>query len=423
VPQQLSAPAGGTGAEQAKRGRKRKARSGLVRLGARVTERARFARCGRVPILEGDQRRRVEVRVLETGKPEDPRVAHYAGVQLCGCVWLCPVCGPNIRQKRAVELDRAAVQWIDRYGAGSVMLLTLTLPHDEGERLTTVLGALQKGRAALMSGRGWQELKARFGLAHYVRAHDFTFGFNGWHPHDHDVLFSRRVLAAGELEELRELLAARWGDAVARQYRRRPSLEHGVQLEQARSLKDVNRYVCQVVVGSEDRFADDIIPVAYEVTRGDLKTSRRSGHLTPWELLELTQDRRQRDDAAELWLEYERGTKGVHAIQWSRGLRRELALEPEQSDEELVAQEVGGETVYTFPDVEWWRLCRLGHPLELGILDAAERDGGMGIRRRLIELGIRAPPPGCRHATKEPLGGGSWVCLDCGELANCDNLA
>lgn len=349
------------------------------------------------------------------------RVAHFAGLHLCGAVWLCPVCGPKVRQRRAVELDQAAGRWLERYGAGSVMLLTLTLPHDDGEQLGDVLGAVRKGYGLLMSGRAWQQDKADYGLAHYVRAHDCTYGGNGWHPHVHAVLFSRRGLTPGELERLQRRLATRWADAVETTYRRRPDLEHGVQLEAARSLSDVNRYVCQVVVGERN---ERTAPVAYEVARGDLKTASRAGHLTPWQILELTQYPDTRDDAADLWAEWEAATKGVHAIRWSKGLRKELELEPEATDEELAAEEVGGEVAYEFTDLEWYQLTKLSAAATTGVLEAAEKAGGDGVRAWLASVGItRAPPRGCDHWQTTEITDGLLVCVECGELLELERLA
>ena len=54
------------------------------------------------------------------------------------------------------------------------MLLTLMLPHDAGDSLRSVLSTVKAAFAALVAGKGWQTDKARFGLAHYIRAHDCT---------------------------------------------------------------------------------------------------------------------------------------------------------------------------------------------------------------------------------------------------------
>jgi hypothetical protein len=80
------------------------------------------------------------------------------------------------------------------------MLLTLTLPHDFGQPLTELLDTVRQSFSILVSGRRWQEDKTRFGLMHWVRAHDVTVGPNGWHPHLHIVLLGSRRLSSRELE-------------------------------------------------------------------------------------------------------------------------------------------------------------------------------------------------------------------------------
>ena len=141
--------------------------------------------------------------------------------------------------------------------------------------------------------------------------------------------------------------------AVTRCGFRPPSEEHGVRLEQARSGSDIARYVCQVVVGGNE---DRPRAVAFEVARGDLKTSRHDGHRTPWEILAAFADSGDCDDLA-LWHEWERETRGVQAIRWSQGLHKLVDVQ-EQTDEELRAIEIGGELVYVFAEGEWYVVSR-----------------------------------------------------------------
>lgn len=333
----------------------RRARYQLRNVVRDVSRIPRLARCGRRPI-DSTLPPAVLVRSYPGGD-----VAHYSGLQLCGSAWSCPVCAPRIRQERALELDAAGVTWIDRHGAGAVKLLTLTMPHDYGEALRDLLATIRGGFAALVSGRAWQTLKADYGLAHYVVAHDVTHGVNGWHPHLHIVLFGTRAFDVAELAALERAIWQRWSRTVAERGHRLPTREHGVKLEQARRRADVARYVCQVVTGdvAADRRAWS---VAHEVARGDLKTAH-AGHQSPWQILEAIAARPRADrdgvpdqaraDLLELWHEWERTTRGVKAIRWSRGLRAAVALGEELTDEQLVAIEVGGDVRYRFTHESW----------------------------------------------------------------------
>ena len=81
-----------------------------------------------------------------------------------------------------------------------------------------------------------------------------------------------------------------------------------------------------------------------ELARSDLKTGK-AGHRTTFEILGEIADTGDLEWLS-LWHEYEKVTKRHQAITWSKGLRKLLlGLEPERSDEELAAEEVGGELV------------------------------------------------------------------------------
>lgn len=183
-----------------------------------------------------------------------------------------------------------------------------------------------------------------------------------------------------------EAYGERWANAIRRQGNRAPSPEHGISLEQARSRDDLSRYVCQVVAGDGER----PIPVALEVARGDLKSSSHFGHRTPWQVLADFSATGESEDLT-LWREWEKATRGIHAIRWSNGLRAEVGLTEALTDEEIVAVEIGGEVVYTFSRREWSFVVRRRGALAR-VLDLAEEGGGELIAAFLSEVGVNLSP-------------------------------
>jgi hypothetical protein len=128
-----------------------------------------------------------------------------------------------------------------------------------------------------------------------------------------------------------------------------------------------------------------------ELARGDLK-SGRNGHRTPFQILD---DFRWSGDADDigLWRTYERATKGHQAITWSKGLRALLGA-PERKDEEIAAEEVGGEVLVMIP-VETWRAVVRVPGLATFLLDEAERGGADAVRAaidRFLLLSARIRP-------------------------------
>jgi len=63
--------------------------------------------------------------------------AHFGGLQVCGSVWMCPVCSAKITERRRVELQGGLACW-----CGRSVLVTFTLAHNRSECLPDVLGGL-----------------------------------------------------------------------------------------------------------------------------------------------------------------------------------------------------------------------------------------------------------------------------------------
>ena len=315
-------------ATQLRRAQRREHRFRLREILSDVSSLRRVRACGRRRVPNRDP----QIRLKEG-------VAHFGNVTLCGNVWSCPTCSPRIRHERALEVDRACREWIAAHGKGSVLLLTLTMPHDWGEPLSETLLTVREANRAVWSGRARNEERELFGLAHFIRVHDCTVGPNGWHPHIHALLFTERVLKHSEMAAVRQRLHLRWVSAIVRRGRRAPSSEFGTELEAAQTVPQVSRYVAQVVGG------DSTSQASFEIMRGDLKRSRIRGHRTPWQVLE---DFAAFGDEADLHLfnEWEQATRGVHAMQWSRGLRERMGV-AHKSDDEIVAEEIGAEVVST----------------------------------------------------------------------------
>ena len=116
--------------------------------------------CGVVPV--GD---RVEIRMKDGS-------AYYCGLETCGNVWLCPVCSAKIHHRRAAELREALTMWEAQGHAAS--LVTITVPHDLGDRLSRLLNAERDAWKRVTQGAAWQRLKRRLGIAGHIIALELT---------------------------------------------------------------------------------------------------------------------------------------------------------------------------------------------------------------------------------------------------------
>jgi hypothetical protein len=87
-----------------------------------------------------------------------------------------------------------------------------------------------------------------------------------------------------------------------------------------------------------------------------------------------------------LWREYERATKGRQAITWSKGLRQLLAV-TERTDEEIAAEEIGGEDLAVIHGDDWRHIVRIPGLPSL-ILDHVERGGLAAVNELLARYGV-----------------------------------
>jgi hypothetical protein len=280
-------------------------------------------------------------------------VGHFSGLETCGRVWVCPVCGGKIRARRGEDIAEGVGTWLVK--GGGALFLTATLPHDQGDVLEVTLGLLVRGWKALWGGHSAKKWRKRLGIVGNIKSVEITVGDNGWHPHIHAVIILDKPvdLLNGRLGEWVPWLKAQWDRFLLRE---------GWRL--AHHLKGID--VLPVSVGSAAQLAAYVTKIqdgsyggkglGNEMARADLKRGKQ-GSRTP---LEVLRDFLTWGDVADLalWLEYEKATEGRSAIRWSKGLRALLLPSSvELTDAEIAAAEVGGDVIGHIMSRTWYRVC------------------------------------------------------------------
>lgn len=339
------APQLGLGKETNRVGR----RGGRYRRLRTLRERSRLKRvrgCRRVRLRADGE---VTVRKREG-------VAHFSGVQACGSVWACPVCGPKIREARRKEVEGCLLAALAT-GRG-VLFLTVTVRHHRGDRLYDLRWSSEKAWKRLQQTRAWKDFRSATG-AKLITAREVTWTHaNGWHPHRHCAVVTDRALTPVEVSAWDRRLAAAW-QGVLKTVGLYADRAHGWRLEGCESERAVGAYL--VKVAGED--------LGLEMTRGDLKRPA-GGSLTPEMILEAAAEDGDLVMWA-LWNEYEVATEGWRFLTWSQGLRSELLDEEEEAtDEELAAEEVGGDVAVVL--TECWPVVAASEGCGVGLLEAVE---------------------------------------------------
>ena len=286
--------------------------------------------------------------------------AYYSGLSTCNSVWACPICSVKIATRRRDEVRQA----LENSGYYPI-LVTYTIQHSRTDKLADLLGVLKDGLRYTLNGRFRKEFYEEHHIAGYVRTVEVRWNSKtGWHPHVHEVLFSR-VKSIDE-DGIGDFLLSRYGNYL--QGKGYHVNEHTIDVRSNQ--------------GAEDSEVTDYLTksaLELELTGGNLK---QSPSLSPFQLLTTFKETGEKL-YADLFREYVEVTAGKKWLTWSRGLKAELL--PEEEEKEGDEAEDEAETVLTLSFEEWCRVCTKGlrGHLLLAIsfgLDADEWLSDYGIR-------------------------------------------
>ncbi len=316
--------------------------------------------CGRTPVWRQD------VDFYEDRGEEE---LYPLGLRACGSVWGCPVCARRICRRKGEALQSALETWRDE--GGEVYMLNLTVRHHRGQRLELLMDAVQRAWTYVRTSSDqddplasdFEELRERFGIRGYLQSSEVTHGGNGWHPHKHVLLFTRREWSEEDVEAVEDWIFRRWRRCIVRVQDRYADGElQGVPYSRDPSrfdttaLAEPDRDVAVVIVGGEA--AGHYVAklgLGRETARIDLKEGRGRNR-SPFEILRDATFR-DRDRDWRLWREYLEVMHGRSHWHFSRGMKARLGgeqLETSISDQEPDREE--DRRVFTIGANLWERL-------------------------------------------------------------------
>lgn len=292
--------------------------------------------------------------------------AYYAGLEVCGSVWTCPVCSDQVSRGREAEICRA----LDDHAADGrkAYMCVLTFPHKRTDALVPMMRALRKALMSLKSRRAYKEALEKHGVFGSVRALEVTWGdANGHHPHTHDLFFTDSVdeLQPQQLRAWESIILQEWRKACVANGLGIPNRQHGVRITKAFSAAEYLTKFGRSRTWGPER----------ELTRANSKGGcsdlKMPDRFTPFDFLRYVD---KRPEFADLFREFSAAFFGSRQIYWSKGLKDHFNVQ-ELTDAELAEKE--GEdpvTIYTIATHLWYKLARI-KDIRLDILEAAERGG------------------------------------------------
>ena len=243
------------------------------------------------------------------------------GLVRCHSVWSCPMCAPEIRYLRGLEISGALELHLSEDRGATFG--TATLPHGVSDRLKVTYSAVATAWRKVNDNRAVRRFREAHGYWGFCRTCEVTHGANGWHPHVHWLDFFEEALSEEERREYEAVLFSAWRSAVVGLGLAEPSRAHGVKVARVRTQATVGEYL----VKCDPKWA------GLELTTLTTKQARHTSK-GPFDILWLWQNV---PDAVwwTLWNEYEQGTRGRRMLAWSNGLRDRIGVVAEEPDPEV----------------------------------------------------------------------------------------
>lgn len=247
--------------------------------------------------------------------------AYYNNVVSCGNAFCCPVCAPRIMSKRRTEIENAVYAWFSWDALNTCFMLTFTASHSINFSLADFLVRFKTALQMFWRDGRIKRFLSSASRVGRITATEIQYGSaNGWHPHQHVLLFCRRCSI--DIDLLRTV----WLSCLAA-VGLSASVEIGLVVTDGHDPSIAGAYLSKI--GMEMAFSN-------------LKQGRGRDHFSPMQLIFNAAS--GEEWAAERFLEVLNVSRGLHSLQWSRGLKASFGI-GEVSDQEVAAGVAETETV------------------------------------------------------------------------------
>jgi hypothetical protein len=279
----------------------------------KILPKERVGKCMRYPI---------PYQNVEIHKHRKTLKSFYCNLGVCGSVWMCPVCSAKISERRRIEMKTATE--LHKQDGGYLAMITLTVRHNNGDKLYEKLERLTIAKRSLTSGKRWDALKTKINLLGTIRAFETTHGKNGWHPHYHVLLF---FYNKQDLDQLGTEIYELWEAAC-----RRSGLEASGQGFKIQGADEASDYVSKWGID-------------YEMTKSQTKRGGGEKGRTPFDILrDYLYDSKKSDEI--LFKIYAEAFKGKNQLFWSRGLKKQF--EVVELDDQTIVQKTEEQADFLF---------------------------------------------------------------------------
>lgn len=285
----------------------------------------------------------------------DGNSSRLHGVTTCKSVWGCPVCSAKICAVRQSELSGALVEWTKQ--GGYTWLMTLTFPHERHQALAEQLPKFTKAKAFFKNSKTYKRILCKSERKGSVTSLEVTLGVNGWHPHQHDLVFatqntygnvSERLDGSMDSSEITELKHA-WYVALLKSglcdsTQMNDVLKHGLDVRGGQYAAEyVAKFGREQAWGLSREVTMHACKNGNEKTNPHAKAREEIKGAHPFQLLAWA----EKGDglAVDQFREYIAAFEGKRMLTWSRGLKKDLTGLEEITDEQAADAEMPKEEI------------------------------------------------------------------------------
>jgi hypothetical protein len=243
----------------------------------------------------------------------------YKGLQLCGSRWVCPICSNKLLESSRQDILKASNQHLET--GGGFVLMTVTIPHTIKDKLQHLSKLQTKALNKFHENGSVKKIFKSLGKIGSIRSFENKHGKNGWHPHQHFLIYIKSPILNNDLRQSIEAsLLRHWQNACLAVGLGMPN-KHGLDFK-----------TCTDPLKASDYIVKDSFEITYSNAKGS-----KSDSINPFDL--LSYEPYKYGSRKALFQDYYLATKGKSLIYWSRGLKKRFGILDKQ-DEELITDEL-----------------------------------------------------------------------------------
>ncbi len=281
--------------------------------------------------------------------PANLRNLFYTGLQVCGSVWICPVCMSKITERRRRQLSHLVN--VAKEQGYSPMLLTLTFRHNKGQSLSFLWNKLT-GEKSMYSAFSREFTVKRLFKEHgiikpKVRTTEVLYNdVSGWHIHLHIMLMTNKQ-GLSKIRSLEYALRQKWC-AVLSRYGLSGIPKYALNLKVGNEL--ISNYIAKYGTREHLKQIVEDNPkwtIAHEVMKATSKYKRgivgKDGkvHKTGLPILNLLDLASTNEEYKRAYIEYAQASYGRRSVAGLPALARFLDVPKEdyEKKDETIAKE------------------------------------------------------------------------------------